>query len=155
MSRLSEIPLGIPVITRWARATGPTLPSTHRAVLVDLSFYANAEGWAWPAQETVADNTGLARGTVNAAFRDLGGPRPVHIGLQGRHRGVPQEIPVGRDRLRVGTPGPGRDDRTHNGPYPLGRPHPSTGYPACRARGPDRRAPGWEPNRLSVCVTGR
>lgn len=76
----SGVPLGIPddpwlslKIIRWARTTGPRIGKVHRAILIDLAAYCDAEGIATPSQETIATNVEASRGAVNAALQDLEG----------------------------------------------------------------------------------
>ena len=72
------IPLGIPddpwlslKIIRWARTTGPRIGKVHRAILIDLAVYCDAEGIATPSQETIGANIEASRGAVNAALQEL------------------------------------------------------------------------------------
>ena len=72
------VPLGIPhdpwlslKIIRWARTTGPRLGKVHRAILIDLAAYCDADGIATPSQETIAYNIDASRGGVIAALKDL------------------------------------------------------------------------------------
>ena len=74
----TDQPQGIPgnpakslQIIMWCRTTGPNLSHIQRLVLIELGFYADADGVCFPSQETIASNINGARGTVCAAIRDL------------------------------------------------------------------------------------
>ena len=60
---------------RWAREyrtpTGQRLRSRERAALREIASYADAEGYAWPCQETMAANTDMALSVLQLGISGL------------------------------------------------------------------------------------
>ena len=67
----SSFPRGVRDVIYWARVTALGLAHTHGAVLKDLSYYANEEGWAWVSQDVLAAVCGKSRSVVCETLLDL------------------------------------------------------------------------------------
>ena len=63
--------MGIPEALLYARVEGRRLPTTLNFLLQALCVYSSKGGDAQPSQETLAADTGLARGTVCDGIKKL------------------------------------------------------------------------------------
>ena len=65
------LPKGIPAVINWARIVALGLPHTHGAILKDLSYFADEDGWCYPSQDLLAVITGKSRGVVSELMLEL------------------------------------------------------------------------------------
>ena len=87
-------PVVRPDILNWAMDTGPRMGPFHRAVLVAISRYADDQGYANPAQATIAKDLDCTRPAVNRAVKGL-----VGLGLLEVETVVGDNGPYNRYRL--------------------------------------------------------
>ena len=64
-------PRGIPEVVHWARVTALGLPHTHSAILKDLSYYADHEGWCRVSQDVLGVVCGKSRSVVCESLLDM------------------------------------------------------------------------------------
>ena len=69
----------IPVITAWARDTGPRMNPTLQKVLEALARYASDDGHANPLQEQLLEHVDCSMSTLKRALADLKGLRLITI----------------------------------------------------------------------------
>ena len=65
------LPAGKPAVTNWARIVALGLPHTHGAILKDLSYFSDEDGWCYPSQDLLAVITGKSRGVVSELMLEL------------------------------------------------------------------------------------
>ena len=74
MPQIGQIIIDDPVALEYARTTGPRLGPTVRAVLVELSRFADPDtGYCCPTQAQIAATLEMSRDTVISALKDLEG----------------------------------------------------------------------------------
>ena len=74
MPQIGQIIIDDPVVVEYARTTGPRLGLRARAVLVELSRFADPDtGYCCPTQAQIAASLEMSRETVISALKDLEG----------------------------------------------------------------------------------
>lgn len=81
--------------TRWAKRQ-TTGSATRKAVLMALADYANADGFAWPSQIAIAEETEMSERSVRSAIADL-----VELGLVERQSRRGSDGTRRTDKLRL------------------------------------------------------
>lgn len=87
MSVPNERAEGFAVIPNWLARDGSVSPAA-KAVYINLSSRTGKDGWCWPSQQTIANETGYATRRVKQAIKELQALGVVWVEVQ--------RTPVGR-----------------------------------------------------------